>query len=65
MLRDIIPHSDQKRDKASFLLEVHRFLEIVMVILSLSSFQNFEQWLFTLLIGYRVHSVFTGKSTQV
>ena len=23
MLRELIPHSDQKRDKASFLLEVH------------------------------------------
>lgn len=27
MLRELIPHSDQKRDKASFLLEVHIFLE--------------------------------------
>jgi hypothetical protein len=24
MLRDLVPHSDQKRDKASFLLEVTR-----------------------------------------
>ena len=23
MLRDLVPHSDQKRDKASFLLEVN------------------------------------------
>lgn len=26
MLRGLIPHSDQKRDKASFLLEVHLLL---------------------------------------
>lgn len=30
-LRGIIPNSDQKRDKASFLLEVPKFLIIVMI----------------------------------
>lgn len=31
ILRDLIPHSDQKRDKASFLLEVSYFVQIILV----------------------------------
>lgn len=30
MLRDLVPHSDQKRDKASFLLEVMTYYFVIL-----------------------------------
>lgn len=65
MLRGLIPHGDHKRDKASFLLEVGTLLITIYV---------FPEGHFKLIVGYsnikivaghRVHSVLTGKSTEV
>jgi len=38
MLRELIPHSDQKRDKASFLLEVHSYETTVFILYKFSIF---------------------------
>lgn len=41
MLRDLVPHSDQKRDKASFLLEVIEYIQVLQD--KVRKFENVEQ----------------------
>lgn len=70
MLRELIPHGDQKRDKASFLLEVLGCLQILFVPFFYSNDNHLyikDLWTknWTSYAGYRVHSIFTRESGQI
>lgn len=66
MLRDIIPQNDQKRDKASLLLEVCIPIVFLMfypryLIILVECVEHHIEILLYLYAGYRVRSIFTGE----
>lgn len=66
MLRELIPHSDQKRDKASFLLEVCTYMFSILPSPNITNCWIIGFYMVSFFFpGYRIHSVFTGKSNQV
>nr|GMD56887.1 transcription factor BIM2-like isoform X3 [Ipomoea batatas] len=70
ILRDLIPENDNKRDKASFLLEVC-YSTLFDYFSASSSFYQFQNsgamYAFTRILntGYTVHPVFTREDTNV
>lgn len=74
MLRDLIPKNDQKRDKASFLLEVRiPFVLCLYVDNTLPSLSYYFDRICSvsysnilyLYAGYRVYTIFTGEGKFV